>query len=125
MRQQEVGETPGNSSGFLTRCVLFEPPCCKKTLIIELESQHQGGHHQLPGQGSPTERYPYYDNRYLQASLVEAMRSQFMFSGRDITATLVKRAGTSPCQELYPGGLRWLQAPKLLVLVFLISFKMS
>jgi len=25
--------------------------------------QHQGGHHQLPGQGSPTERYPYYDNR--------------------------------------------------------------
>ena len=34
----------------------------EKTSILDL--QHQGGHHQLPGQGSPTERYPYYDNRY-------------------------------------------------------------
>merc|ERR550539_2006993 len=35
-----------------------------------------------------------------------------MTIGRDITATLVKRAGTSPYQEVYPGGLRGLQAPR-------------
>ena len=70
MREQEVEETQGNNSGFLTRFFLFEPPHCisAEKLMIELESQHQGGHHQLPGQGSPTERYPYYDNRYSSSS---------------------------------------------------------
>ena len=103
MRQQEVGETPGNSSGFLTRCVLFEP---QKTLIIELESQHQGGHHQLPGQGSPTERYPYYDNRYLQASLVEAISSQLIF----FRTGYYGHPGQEGWHEPLPGAVpRWVE----------------
>ena len=60
MRGEEVEETQGNNSGFLTRFLFFIIVYLQKMTI---ESQHQGGHHQLPGQGSPTERYPYYDNR--------------------------------------------------------------
>ena len=49
----------GSLSGFYHQ----SPLDLQKQQLID-GTQHQGGHHQLPGQGSPTERYPYYDNRY-------------------------------------------------------------
>ena len=114
-REEEVEQTLGNNSGFLTRFFAFfslhithyvhnmrKLQKCKQ-LIIALESQHQGGHHQLPGQGSPTERYPYYDNRYPSSSISFSSNKlmYFMFLERGITATLAKRVGMNlfqaPC----------------------------
>ena len=106
MRAVLVEETQGNSNGFLIR--FLSSVSFGSAKLID-GTQHQGGHHQLPGQGSPTERYPYYDNRFSYSSIGYCC-SRSISLGLGTTATLAKRVGTNPCQGPSPGGPRGLQA---------------